>query len=122
MKNKLLNEILDLTLQEMERNPGQLVDMLPSLDVTDDGYAYIDVPAYENGQYGTTKKKIKFDPENIIQPGDKDYNDPSWDISDRIPEGWTVEDTGEGPSLEGYMLATLGLPKPPTKRPKPQGF
>lgn len=125
MKNKALNEILTLILMELERNPQQFMenmkDSLPKLETTDDGHAFIDVPAYENGEYGTKKLKIKFDPNNILKPGDEGYNNDSWN-QPHIPEGWTLEDTGEGPSIEGYMIATLGLPKPPTPRRKPQGF
>ena len=61
MKHPILQEMLALTLRELENNPDKFLqlmkDDLPELDVVD-GYAYIDVPAYENGQYGT--RKVKF--------------------------------------------------------------
>ena len=125
MKNQILNEMLALTLQELEKNPEQFLesmkDNLPELEVVD-GYAYIDVPAYENGKYGTRKEKIPYGPDTILKPGDDGYDDKSWDPMQRVPEGWTMENTGNGPSLEGFMIEMMGLPKRPTKRPKPQGF
>jgi hypothetical protein len=109
-----LNEILTLSLRELEANPQKVIDNLPSLE---DGY--ISMPAWKDGQYGTERISL----EGLEKVEDDGSNPGQWNVENQIPEGWTVYDEGNGaPSMEAWMVEMMHLPVPPKKREKPQGF
>jgi len=119
--------MIRLTIAEMERNPGKFIndfkDAIPKLEPEEDGTFYHTVPHYENGQYGTKNIKLNMNDIQRVEPGDEGYSDDNWGIENMLPEGWTVDDRGDGtPSMEGYMVEVMGLPKKPQQRNKPQGF
>ena len=111
----VLNDLVALTIRQLEENPEELIKNLPSLEE-----GYITVPSFKDGVYGTETIPIPPRDEWVEDDGS---NPERWNVENNIPEGWTLHDQGDGtPSMEGYMVEMLRLPVPHKKRPKPKGF